>query len=331
MNGLPTFALHRPTTLEAALELLHAHTGNARVIAGGTDIVPNLEQRLETPAHLVSLRDVDELCGVTQNALGELTIGASSTLAAVAESTTVQNTAAVLAQAAAQVSSPTLRAMGTIGGNLCLDTRCHWFNQTEAWRAACGYCLKKDGHVCHVAPSSDRCWAAYSGDLAPALMCLDAEVEIASRQGRRRLRVSELYASDGARPLNLGHDEILTRVHIPRSRCVTRSGYVKLRARGAIDFPLAGIAAWISFENGRVSEARLAVTALGPAPQIIESASHELVGAELGDTAAVERAADAVHSAAKPLATGGPYSPAYRRLRIRIMTRRLLEDLTAHE
>ncbi len=172
----------------------------------------------------------------------------------------------MLYEAAKTVASPVLRNMGTIGGNLCLDTRCLWYNQSLLWRKSCGFCLKKDGDLCHVAPGGKFCWATFSGDTPPALLCLGAEIEIAGPNGVRRTPLSEFYVNDGIVRLHLAPNEIVTRVYLPESSAGWRGSYQKLRVRGSIDYPLAGVAVALRMRSGRVEDARVAITAVNPAP-----------------------------------------------------------------
>jgi 4-hydroxybenzoyl-CoA reductase subunit beta len=214
--------------------------------------------------------------------------------------------------------------MGTIGGNICLDTRCLWYNQSAAWRTSCGFCIKKDGDLCHVAPGGTKCWAAFSGDTPPALLCLDAEVEIAGSAGTRRVPISELYTSVGDGRLRIAKNEILTRVILPAKAARWRGAYLKLRMRGSIDYPLAGVAVAVK-ANGKIEAARLALTAVNPAPLLVKRVEEALVGkavsevtdkdiAEIGELAA---------RTAKPLTTSA-LTPEYRREIVRVYARRAL-------
>jgi len=185
--SLPLFQLLRPKTLDEAVSLMAKHDGDVKVVAGGTDLLPSMKQKLFTPGFVLDLRGVGELRGI-KSAPGKGTeIGALTTLTAIERSSEIVRDYPVLYEAVRTVASPVLRNMGTLGGNLCLDTRCLWYNQSLAWRKSCGFCLKKDGNLCHVAPGGKFCWAAFSGDTAPALLCLGAEIEIAGPDGLRRV------------------------------------------------------------------------------------------------------------------------------------------------
>jgi 4-hydroxybenzoyl-CoA reductase subunit beta len=226
----------------------------------------------------------------------------------------------VLTEAAATVASPLLRNMGTIGGNICLDTRCLWYNQSLTWRKGCGFCIKKDGDLCHVAPGGTKCWAAFSGDTPPALLCLNAEIEIASASGVRRMPLPDFYTGDGVAYRKLQPNELVTRVFLPESSADYRGIYRKLRVRGSIDYPLAGVAVVIKRSNGHVADARLAITAVNPAPVLVKGAS-ELLRGKIVDEALAEAVGNLAAKTAKPLTTSA-LTPEYRREMIRVFTKR---------
>ena len=226
----------------------------------------------------------------------------------------------VLTEAAATVASPLLRNMGTIGGNICLDTRCLWYNQSLTWRKGCGFCIKKDGDLCHVAPGGSKCWAVFSGDTPPALLCLNAEIEIASRSGLRRIPLRDFYTGDGVAYRNLQSNELVTRVFLPESAADYRGVYRKLRVRGSIDYPLAGVAIVMKRSNGHVADACLAITAVNPAPLLVKGAS-ELLAGKIVDEALAEAVGNLAAKTAKPLTTSA-LTPEYRREMIRVFTKR---------
>lgn len=237
-NVLPDFDILRPANLDEAVAAL-ADPG-ARALAGGTDLIVNLRRGIGAPERLVDLTGLPGMAGI--EAQGDtLVIGAGVTLRELATSPVLGPAEAALAQAAEAVAGPSHRNLATVGGNLCLDTRCLYYNQSEWWRKSNGYCLKYRGDICHVAPLGERCRAAFSGDLAPAFMALGAEAEIAGPAGLRRIPLADMYQEDGAAHLTLGPGDILVRLHLPRGG--GRSGYAKVRVRGAMEFPLAGVAA----------------------------------------------------------------------------------------
>ncbi|MDP6520034.1 MAG: FAD binding domain-containing protein [Planctomycetota bacterium] len=292
MLRLPPFELLRPSSLEEARSLLVEHGPGARPLAGGTDLLVNLKLGSTEAQTLVSLAAIPELCGIREEA-GELVIGAMTPLAQVAASEVVRSRAPVLAQAASVVASPQLRAMGTLGGNLLLDTRCQWINQSHFWRAALGFCLKKDGSKCHVVEKGKRCVAAASNDTAPALLVLGARLVVLGAQ-ERSMPLAELYSSDGAQHLTLAADELLVEVRVPlpeqSARSTQHSAYGKLRRRASIDFPLLGLAANLEQDESKtVRAASLAAVALSAKPLSLPKVAAVLLGVETSG-AQLERA-----------------------------------------
>ncbi len=318
--SLPSFRLLRPKALDEAIALLARHDGDVKLIAGGTDLLPSMKQKLFTPSFVLDLRGIGEVRGIRSKPGNGVEIGALTALSAIEHSPLIRKDYPVLYQAAKTVASPVLRNMGTIGGNLCLDTRCLWYNQPLLWRQSCGFCLKKDGDLCHVAPGGKFCWATFSGDTPPALLCLGAEIEIAGPNGLRRTPLSEFYVNDGVVRLHLAPNEIVTRVHLPESSAGWRGSYQKLRVRGSIDYPLAGVAVALKMRAGRVEDARVAITAVNPAPFLVKDADAHLVGAEPSEELA-ERVGDLAASTAKPLTTSA-LTPEYRREMVRVFAKR---------
>jgi 4-hydroxybenzoyl-CoA reductase subunit beta len=235
----------------------------------------------------------------------------------------------VLTEAAATVASPVLRNMGTIGGNICLDTRCLWYNQSLTWRKGCGFCIKKDGDLCHVAPGGTTCWAAFSGDTPPALLCLHAEIEIASPQGLRRISLQDFYTGLGDTYRKLQTNELVTRVILPASSAGYRGIYRKLRVRGSIDYPLAGVAVVMKRSDGHVTAARIGITAVNPAPLLVKGVSELLSGNPINEALAAA-AGDLAAKTAKPLTTSA-LTPEYRREMIRVFTKRAVLAATGNE
>jgi 4-hydroxybenzoyl-CoA reductase subunit beta len=328
--SLPQFKLLRPRTLDEALSLLAKHSKSSvvagdspasavRIVAGGTDLIPSMRQKLFEPQYVLDIRHIAELKGIRQQGSG-VEIGALTSLTTIEHSDLLRRRYPVLTEAAATVASPLLRNMGTIGGNICLDTRCLWYNQSLTWRKGCGFCIKKDGNLCHVAPGGTKCWAAFSGDTPPALLCLNAEIEIASPSGLRRLPLRDFYSGDGVAYRNLQPNELVTSVFLPESSADYRGVYRKLRVRGSIDYPLAGVAVVIKHSNGHIAEARVAVTAVNPAPRLVKGAS-ELLEGKIMDEALAEAVGDLAAKTAKPLTTSA-LTPEYRREMIRVFTKR---------
>jgi 4-hydroxybenzoyl-CoA reductase subunit beta len=320
--SLPGFQLLRPRNLDEAVGLLAKYPGDVKVIAGGTDLLPSMKQKLFTPPYILDLRGVRELQGISQLQDGSFIIGALTPLAALELSPLIRRNFRVLHEAVKTVASPVIRHMGTLGGNICLDTRCLWYNQSLQWRKSCGFCLKKDGDLCHVAPGGKFCWATFSGDTPPALLCLDAQIEIAGPAGTRRVPLHDFYINDGIVRLHLAPDEIVTRVFLPVSSSGWHGSYQKLRVRGSIDYPLAGVAVALRVEprSGRIEDARVAITAVNPAPHLVKDAGAHLVGYTADDTIA-EKIGDLAARTAKPLTTSA-LTPEYRREMVRVFAKR---------
>jgi 4-hydroxybenzoyl-CoA reductase subunit beta len=318
--SLSEFKLLRPRTLDEALSHLAKHGGNTRLLAGGTDIIPSMRQKLFEPQYLLDIRHIAELKGIRTQPNRDVEIGALTTLSAIEKSSLLRSQYPVLTEAAATIASPVLRNMGTIGGNICLDTRCLWYNQSLQWRKACGFCIKKDGDLCHVAPGGSKCWAAFSGDTPPALLCLNAEIEIAGPSGTRRIALRDFYTGLGDTYRKLQPDEVLTRIFLPASSANYKGVYRKLRIRGSIDYPLAGVAVTMKRSNGHISDARVALTAVNPAPVLVKGASQALEGKSMDESLA-ELVGDLAARTAKPLTTSA-LTPEYRREMIRVFTKR---------
>jgi 4-hydroxybenzoyl-CoA reductase subunit beta len=323
MLRLPPFRYVLPRTPREAARLLADHGGDAMAVAGGTDLYPNMKRRQFTPKVLVGLRGLPGAAAITAN--GGLTLGAMATLADVASHAAVVARWPVLARAALLVSSPPLRNAGTIGGNLCVDTRCNYYNQTEFWRASIGYCMKKDGDVCLVAPGSDKCWALSSSDTAPVMIALGAEVTLAAPDGERRIPVSQLYGRDGIRYLVKRPDEVVTAIHVP-DRTGWTATYRKLRRRGSIDFPILGVAAALRRDGGgTVEDARIVLGAVDTHPVEAADAAAFLRGRAL-DAQTIEMAAGIAYKPARPL-DNADLNYAWRKRMARVEVARALREL----
>ena len=318
--SLPQFKLLRPQSLEEAVARLAEHAGNIRIIAGGTDLIPSMRQKLFEPQYVLDLRGIAALRGIKSVPDGGVEIGSLTALRTVERSELLRRHFPVLTEAAATVASPVLRNMGTLGGNICLDTRCLWYNQSLTWRKGCGFCIKKDGDLCHVAPGGTKCWASFSGDTPPALLCLNAELEIASAAGIRRIALYEFYTGFGDSYRKLQPNELVTRVFVPASSAGYRGVYRKLRVRGSIDYPLAGVAVAMKRSNGHVADAKVGITAVNPAPLLVKGAGEMLAG-KVVDDALAEAVGDLAAKASKPLTTSA-LTPEYRREMIRVFTKR---------
>jgi len=298
MMRLPWFDFRAPRSVAEAVRILEGEGPGAMLLAGGTDLLPNMKRRQQTPATLIALRGVPEL---RQMAIDSgMTLGAGITLTEAASAEAVRENYAGLMQAAAQVATPHLRNMATLGGNLCLDTRCSYYDQSHEWRKAIDFCLKKDGETCWVATASKRCVAVSSTDTAPALIALGAKVKLVSAAGEREVALEDLYKNDGMEYLTRRADEILTEVRLPDS-AGWRSTYWKLRRRGSFDFPILGVAAAAKFaKDGTVEAARVALGAVASRPFLVPKAGEALAGKRLSDELIAEVAAT-VGARAKPM------------------------------
>lgn len=278
MLRLPPFRYLAPRTLDEATHMLAQEGADAMLVAGGTDLYPNMKRRQFSPPVLIGLRNLSELKYITGTSESGLRIGSGVTLTALAEHPLVRKHYPSLATAASLVSTPQLRNAGTLGGNLLLDTRCNYYNQTEFWRNSIGYCMKRDGDVCLVAPGSPRCWAISSADTAPVLVSLGASVRLVSARGERVLPARELFNDDGIQPYTKAADEILSEIILPPAHG-WRSVYLKLRRRGSFDFPMLGVAVALRQDgDGSIEEARITLGAVASHPVEANAAAARLVG-----------------------------------------------------
>ena len=299
MMRLPLFEFRAPRTLEEATRILSGEGANAMPLAGGTDLLPNMKRRQQVPRTLMSLRHIERLTQVELGASGSR-LGACLTLTDIAADPRFRNGMTALTQAASQVATPQIRNMATLGGNICLDTRCNYYDQSYEWRKAIDFCLKKDGTTCWVAPGSSKCMAVSSTDTAPALMALGARVRLVSHSGEREVPLSELYNNDGINYIKRRPDEILAEVLVD-SLHGWKSTYWKLRRRGSFDFPVLSVAAAARLsENGVVEDARIVVGSAACLPLVAAEASQFLLGRSLTQETIAEVAALAARIA-KPL------------------------------
>src|SRR5437879_2852789 len=318
--SLPSFKFLRPRSLRQAVDYLARHGNDLAILAGGTDLLPSMKQKLFTPAYVMDIRGIEEIQGIHVRPGAGMEIGALTPLSAIEDSESIRRNYRVLHEAAMTVASPILRNMGTLGGNICLDTRCVWYNQSLQWRRSCGFCIKKDGDLCHVAPGGKFCWAAFSGDTPPALLCLNAEIEIVGPAGVRRIALHEFYTGLGDSYRRLQPNELVTRVFLPESSANYRGVYRKLRVRGSIDYPLAGVAVVMKRSNGHIVDARVGITAVNPAPMRVLGGREMLTGRAL-DEGVAKSVSDLAARTAKPLTTSA-LTPEYRREMIRVFTKR---------
>ncbi len=324
MELMPEFKLHRPETVSEAVRL-NGGSETARYLAGGTDMVVNIRRGIEAPETLIDLNGVKEMTGIREDADG-LHIGAAVKLQDLGAHASVQRDYAAVAEAARAVAGPTHQNYGTVGGNLCLDTRCMYYNQSEWWRSANNYCLKYRGDICHVAPGGKRCFAAFSGDVAPAALVHGGEIELVGPWGARRIPLVDLYKNDGMDHLALAPGELLVALHLPRATAGIPSGYVKSRVRGSIDFPLAGAAVALTMKDGKLETLSIALTAVNPYPQLVKGCDAYLGKAVDGEL--LEEIRENVRKQAKPMKTT-TIAPWYRRRVVGALAQRIVARLAA--
>jgi 4-hydroxybenzoyl-CoA reductase subunit beta len=300
MMRLPKFTYRVPREISDAVRMMADAGPEGQFVAGGTDLYPNMKRRQQTPRTVISVMRLGELHQITGDGKTGLRIGASVTLTDICEHPIINRDYPVVAEAARQISTPILRNMGTIGGNLLLDTRCNYYDQNYEWRKGINFCLKKDGEVCWVAPGSSKCWAVQSADLVPVMLALGARVRLVSTLGPREVDAAGLYNNDGIDYLHKRPDELLAEIHLPPVNG-WRATYKKLRRRGAFDFPVLGVAAALDMaEDGTVRDARLILGGIAPAPIEVREAEQALVGGPL-DEERMRAAAEACYMKARPL------------------------------
>ena len=330
MLRLPSFTYLQPRTLQDALAMKADAGPEGMYVAGGTDLYPNMKRRHQEPRTVISLMGIPELTGCGMRDAG-CVVGCCTTLTELSASPPVRQSAPAVAHAAGLVSTPLLRNMGTLGGNLCLDTRCNYYNQTYEWRQAIDFCMKKDGHICWVAPSSPRCWAVSSSDVAPVMVALGAEYLLVGPGGERVVPAARFYHNDGINYLTKQPDEILRAVRLPRPDGWD-AVYHKLRRRDAFDFPVLGVAAWVKWETengkretGKVAQARIVLGGVASWPQEVPEAGAALVGTDLSDEG-VAAAADAAYRPAKPM-DNTDFDLSWRKQMTRVYVTRALAEL----
>lgn len=323
MDTLPNFDLLKPSTASEAVKL-HAENDAARYMAGGTDFMPNLRRGIEKPQAVIDLSGIEELRKIEQLDDGRLRVGASVTLVELCRNERVLGEFPAVAQAAEQIAGTSHRQVATVGGNLCLDTRCMFYNQSEWWRNANNYCLKKEGEICHVAPTGKTCRAAYSGDLAPTMLIHGAMAEIASSKGNRTIDLAELYQEDGANFLLLEPGELLVSVTIEPLPGYAMA-YKKVRVRGGVDFPLVGVAAAVKMDGNVIADIKIGLTGTNSKPVRLEGLEEQR-GQPL-DEEALKAIEKLVQRQIQPMRS--TFTPSHYRRKVALnVTRRLISTLS---
>jgi 4-hydroxybenzoyl-CoA reductase subunit beta len=329
MLRLPEFRYLQPATLKQALAWKADAGPDGMYVAGGTDLYPNMKRRHQEPRVVISLaaiRALNKRPAARRNggAADGFVLGAGLTLTELVEHRRLRKRYPVIPRAAELISTPLLRNMGTLGGNLCLDTRCNYYNQSYEWRKAIDFCMKKDGAICWVAPSSPRCWAVQSSDLAPVMVAIDAHFLLIGPSGARAVPAAAFYRDDGIAYLTKRPEEIVTEVTLPAADGWNAT-YHKVRRRGAFDFPVLGVAAWIRWDGGAVADARIVLGGIASRPQIIPEAADAIRGTRL-EADAVQAAAEAAFKPAKPM-DNTDFGLSWRKEMVRTHVRRALEEL----
>ena len=325
MMRLPKFKYFAPRELKDAVSMMADFGPDAMFVAGGTDLYPNMKRRQQTPKTVISIARLKDLREVRGDSESGMVIGSSVSLTDLCNHPVINRDYPFVADAARLISTPILRNMGTIGGNLLLDTRCNYYDQNYEWRKGINFCMKKDGDICWVAPSSPKCWAVQSSDLAPLMVAIGAKLKLVSATGERLVQAGELYNNDGIQYLNKRPDELLTEIHLaPRNG--TRSVYKKLRRRGSFDFPVLGVAASLDFAvDQTVLDAKLILGGVAPAPIEVREARQALIGAPL-DGERINAAAEACFVKARPL-DNTDFVMGWRKQMARPFVVRALEEL----
>ena len=330
MLRLQDFNYIRPRSLKEAVKVLADLGPEAMAVAGGTDVYPKMKRGQFTPRHLVSLKFLKELRGIRPGTKDGMWIGAGETLTAVSRNGAVNKLFPALAHAAGLVSTPQLRNMGTIGGNVFVDTRCNYYDQTFFWRQAAGFCIKKDGDICLVAPKSKFCLAVFSSDTAPVLCSLGAVANFFGPGGLRRVPFEECYRDDGINFLTKKNDEVLKGILIPRASFGQRNVYLKLRRRGSFDFPILGVAAATSLDReGICRSARVVLTGVASAPKAVTEAAPILEGKKISKEA-IEAVAEAAAKVSHPV-DNADMDYWYRKRMTKVYVKRALAQLAGLE
>src|SRR2546427_2228859 len=336
MMRLPKFEYRTPQTIAEAVKIIADAGPEAQFVAGGTDLYPNMKRRQQTPRTVISVMRLPELNQVMGDGGQRLVVGGSMTLTDICEHPIIKRDYPVIASATRTISTPILRNMGTIGGNLLLDTRCNYCDQNYEWRKGINFCLKKDGDVCWVAPGSSKCWTVQSSDLVPVMVAIGAKFRLASTLGERMVDAAGFYNDDGIDYLKKRHDELLVDIHLPPTNG-WRASYQKLRRRGAFDFPVLGVAAWIKLADQQshaggtpalpVQDAKIVLGGIAPSPIEVNEAAQALIGQPLNEDQ-IQAAAEAAYVKARPL-DNTDFVSQWRKQMARQYTIRALKELVA--
>lgn len=323
MLRLPNFSFYQPRDVGEAVRIAADHGKEAKFVGGGTDLYPNMKRRHQRPAHVVSLGAIPELHTIEGDPKTGVTLGAMVKLSEIEFSSLLRGAYPAVAEAASLVSTPLLRNMGTIGGNLLLDTRCNYYDQSHEWRESVNFCLKCDGDTCWVAPSSPRCWAVQSSDSVPLMCAMDVEATLLSTDGERRVPVRDLYNDDGIDYLTIRPGELLTKVHLPPTNG-WRSSYRKLRRRGTFDFPVLGVGVCVFRDGDAVSDVRIRIGGAG-SHAIPATSAEEVLRGQVPTDELIEEAASCAYKPALAM-DNTDYEAPWRKKMAPIFVARALRD-----
>ena len=323
---VPEFELVSPSTVAEACGFLGGDRDGTRVIAGGTDLLVALKEGLKTPKVVVDLGGVEDLAKIVYTPAGGLEIGSMVTLRRLAGDAMVRKHYPVLTYAALQVATPQIQSMATVGGNLCQDSCCMYFNRPAEVRLPLPPCHKLGGSVCHVVLDSPTCWAPYAGDMAPALMAIGATVTVADRNGEKTIPVGDIFCDDGARPVVLDPGQLITKIRCPAPRPRSGAVYIKMRARNTLDYAVAGVAASVRLEAAgeTCAEATVVLTGVGSCPMAVSEAAG-IVGKPLSDEI-LEKVAEAATRLSYPVKNVVGSDPAYRRDMVKLNVKRSVRE-----
>ncbi|MBL7959458.1 FAD binding domain-containing protein [bacterium] len=327
MMTLPSFDFLAPESTKDAVSLIDHYKDRAKILAGGTDLIPSMKNKLFEPEVVISINNIPELKKIHFDTELGLTLGGLVSLTDVGHHPLVTENYPVLAEAAKKIATPLLQNKGTIGGNILLDTRCYYYNQSHFWRKAVNNCMKKDGDICRVAPGGHRCYAISSCDTVPVLYALDAVITLVSAQGERKIPLREFYQNDGMAFNKLLPNEILTQVQIPKLPSGFRGAYMKLRRRQAIDYPMLGVMVGLILDDNEVCiDAKIILGAVFPCPWEVTEAQNVLIGKKITENE-IEEASEIAYNTAKPMDLTN-FRPAYRKRMVKVFTRRILQNLS---
>jgi 4-hydroxybenzoyl-CoA reductase beta subunit len=325
---LPDFEYLEPESLDEALNMLVEHPDRTAILAGGTDLIDRLNKRLVNPVTMMSLKNLSELDYIRRKN-GKVLIGSMTPLVSLIDSEVINENFKALAQAAALIGAPSIQHFrGTIGGNLCLQTRCLYYNQSAMWRSGRTRCHKDHGETCYAEENSDRCRSANQSDGACALMALGAEIVLVSTKGKRKITIEEFFTGKGEAPFALDQDELVAEIQLSVSKEKHESSFKKLRVRSAIDFALVSAAAQLKEKEGKITEARIVIGGAGASPLFLKEASEILKGKDVSDGGAIDKAAERVtkHSSAFMVDNLGS-TLEYRRKMSGVMAKNALKEI----